>query len=300
MLKARALFYLGNAAEATAAADGALAAGGDAFVRYVVYDDVNLGTQGEGGNPDNEVQDGIFTRTTNDLQPLPRLDFADPKYTDYEKDAAADETDIPMFKAEEAYLIKAQAALAASDLGRAQDLMKAVVGIVEARPKRTIVDQFDPRRPYPEGTDESWTVRFSDDTDARAVTGLLLPRGSAAAEIVVSEISSTSVTESDIDGAASVDDALELLYLMRQEIFLVEGIRLPDLGVKWPIHETEALLNPAVTAEDREAFIPAFLPPPTVWDAFTAFPDQQLIVIEVNLNEVLVQNRTDEAVVPFF
>ena len=110
-------------------------------------------------------------------------------------------------------------------------------------------------------------------------------------------VSGTSVDEAMITVAVTVDAALELLYLMRQEIFIAEGIRMADLGIKWPVHENEAKFNPAVTAEDRQPFIPPYLPSPV--SCFEVDEAAKEVTILINFNRVLVANKTSDAVVPF-
>ena len=51
----------------------------------------------------------------------------------------------------------------------------------------------------------------------------------------VPTISGTSVTAARIDAITTVDDGLYVLYLMRQEIFLAEGRRMADLGMRMPV-----------------------------------------------------------------
>ena len=103
-----------------------------------------------------------------------------------------------------------------------------------------------------------------------------------------------------ITAAVTVDAALELPYLMRQEIFIAEGIRMANLGIKWPVHENEAKFNPAVTAEYRQPFIPPYLPSPvSCIDAFEVDEAAKEATILINLNCVLVANKTSDTVVPF-
>jgi len=292
--KARAYFYLSDRANALAAAEAAIAAdGNDDYVRYVKYDGVNNVT-----GDDNTAQDALFDRSTDDLQPLPRLDFLDPKYTSFRKNVD-DEDDIPMFKIEEAYLIKAQARLADGAVDPARETMKALVAVVAARPTGILIDANEARsdrNPGSRPASEDWMVRASPQDAFRA--GLTRTRGVAGTEIEIPIISGTSVDDAMVDAASTGDDALELLYLMRQEIFMAEGIRAVDFGIKWPLHENEATFNPAITAEDRRPFIPAFLPSPADrMDAFTLNAGTMEVTIELNMNRLLVENKS---ALPFF
>ena len=104
-----------------------------------------------------------------------------------------------------------------------------------------------------------------------------------------------------VTAASTVEAALELVYLMRQEIFIAEGIRMADLGIKWPVHENEAKFNDAVTTEDRQPFIPDYLHSPiSRIDAFELNEATKEVTILINLNRVLVEDRTSGTVVPFF
>ena len=295
--KARAYYYLGDVANAVLAADAAIAAdaGGD-YVRFVFFD---------GANNDaftvNTMQSAVHDRSTDDLQPLPRLDFLDPKYWEYNKTGDT-EDDIPMFKIEEAYLIKAEAALAGGTVAEARAAMQRTLGVVAGRPLAPLVDASEKRsenNPGSRPASPEWVVRASPDDTFRS--GLFRTRGVADVEIEIPIVSETSVGEAMISAATTVDAALELVYLMRQEIFIAEGIRMADLGIKWPVHENEAKFNPAVTAEDRQPFIPDYLPSPiSRIDAFDLDEATKEVTILINLNRVLVENRTSDAVVPFF
>ena len=292
LAKARAYYYLDDKANAEAAADAAIAADGNGdYVRYAKYDGAN-----NVADDDNTMQDALFERSTDDLQPLPRLDFLDPKYTDFRK-TGDDQDDIAIFKIEEAYLIKAQASLADGNVGAAQQTLISLMDVVEARPLFMLVDASEKRsesRPGSRPASEGWQIKASPQDAFR--TGLTLTRNEAETEIPVPTISGTSVDAEMINAANSVDAALELVYLMRQEIFLAEGIRAADLGIKWPVHENEALFNEAVTAEDRQPFIPAFIPRNSM-DTFSIDFDTKEVVIDVNMNRVLVENKS---MLPFF
>lgn len=291
--KARAYYYLDDKANAAAAADAAIAAGNDSYVRYAKYDGANNVVA-----DDNIAQDALFDRSTDDLQPLPRLDFLDPKYTSFRK-TGDDESDIPMFKIEEAYLIKAQAQLSDGALDAAKQTLQDVVAVVDARPMFTLIDANEARSDRFPGTrpaSDGWMIRASAQDPYRE--NLTLTRNNAGAEIEVPDVSGTSVDAAMIDAATTVDEALEILYLLRQEIFIMEGIRMADFGIKWPIHENEAKFNTAISAEDRMPLIPAYLPSPAdQMDAFSIDFDTQEVTIDINMNRFLVQNKNE---LPFF
>ena len=129
------------------------------------------------------------------------------------------------------------------------------------------------------------------------MAGLVLCRD-CGGNVSIPVISGTSVQQADIDGLTDELEALELLYLLRQEIFISEGRRFVDLCLKMPISENEQLTNELVSANDILSFVPAFIP--TDMDAFTYDPATGEVTITHNMNEVLVTNRADPSVIPFF
>ncbi|MEQ6166813.1 hypothetical protein AAOE16_06445 [Ekhidna sp. MALMAid0563] len=292
---ARAYYALGDQTNAVTKANEALALD-DEYVRTVEFDGSN--------GPTNTMADAVFQRGNfDDLQPLPRLDFLDPKYIVL----GEDESPIAIQKSEEAYLILAEAELADSDIPGAQAALTSLLSLVNTRPSH-----LDPGAPVQDVTfddavegrvgggsiqrpnADSVTVAASDSDPF--VAGLVLTRG--VNPVAVPAISGTSVVQADIDALATIEDALELVYLMRQEIFFGEGRRFFDLGLKMPISENEQLTNPNVSSSDIQSFIPSFIP--ADMDAFTIDAANGQITITHNMNAVIVQNRTDNSVVPFF
>ena len=116
--------------------------------------------------------------------------------------------------------------------------------------------------------------------------------------ISVAPISGTSVTQAMIDGLDNHDSALELVYLMRQEIFFSEGRRPADLGIRLPLCEVEAA-HTADAATFTEAWIPAFVPRNYGLDEFTVDEKAKTVTIAHNMNRVIVENARSADVVPF-
>jgi hypothetical protein len=126
---------------------------------------------------------------------------------------------------------------------------------------------------------------------------LVLTRQGTA--VSVPTVSGTSVTDARVDAISSVEEGVEVLYLLRQEIFISEGRRLIDLGIKLPVSDDEALSNENVSeGAATQPIIPSFLPAGGELDAFTV--DGMQVTIQRNLNRILAQNRTASEVVPFF
>lgn len=286
ILLARSLYNLGNQSEAVAAAQQAITDdSGDPFVRFVEFDGVN--------GPSNTLQDAVSDRGNfDDFQPLPRLDFLDPKY-----ESRGDvEKNIPIAKIEEAHLIIAEAQLADGNLIGARQTMKDVVALIGSSRPLEAFDEGAEDRGFEEEAktnrpnSSSFVVR--SDSSELFRSGLVLDRTSST---MVPPISGTSVTDSIIDNALTNDELLTVLYLMRQEIFFGEGRRIFDLGIRWPVSETEALTNDNIQDSDRQATIPGYLSPITDtapdMDAFTANFDTFEVTINTDYNKVIALQR---------
>lgn len=282
---ARAHYALGDKVNAVAKANEAIALDAE-FLREVFYDAEN--------GLANTMQTALYDRGTfDDLQPLPRLDFLDPKF--YAR-SATEASNIHFQKIEEAHLIVAEAQLSNNALVDAQTTMKNLRALVLTRDVESINDTGEGRTQAAPGSRpnvNTVTVRASAADPFRA--GLVLTRSAPTVSVPV--ISGTSVTDAMIDGAATGDAALEILYLMRQEIMISEGRRFFDLGLRLPISEVEKLTNTNVTQAQTVGFIPAFVP--TDMDAMTYNAGAGTCTITTNMNKVLVQNKTSPAVLPF-
>ena len=172
--------------------------------------------------------------------------------------------------------------------------------MLKKRPVETdINDQLEGRynggyKEYPNSSE--YKVAASAEDELRS--GLVLDRQMPNL-ISIPYISGTSVTEAMIDNPTTVDNLLEILYLMRQEIFIAEGRRVADLGIRLPICETEAANTPSA-ANYTTAQIPPFIPLNQEMDAFEMNKDTKTVVIKYNMNRVIVQNKSSEYVAPFF
>lgn len=290
LARARALYRLGDQAGAVAAANAAIGTDPN-FLRVAVTDNLNS------GRTDNEMQNAIHDRGTfDDLQPLPRLDFLDPKYND--NDPTKD-SDIPILKIEEAHLILCEAAIADGALPTAQAIMKDIINLVATRPTITFDDGAEDRTQLAPGSrpDTSIVTVAASPSDMMR-PGLVLNRKSGP--VTVPFISGTSVTEAMIDAVGSEDEALELLYLLRQEIFIAEGRRMTDMGVTFVVSQTEQLANANVKPEDTQADIPPFIDAiRSELDAITYDAANATCTITHNVNAIIVANKTSDYVCPF-
>jgi len=277
---ARAHYNLGNRTEAVQFAEAVLNAD-PSFIREARYDGVN--------GPTNEFQNAVYDRQSfNDLQPLPRLDFLDPKYGDL---GGTNESPVIMQSAEEAHLIIAEAQLTdgVAGLANAQQTMLNLLALVDTRPVRDF-DETEEGRTGTAGTEtrpNSSDFVVASEPGEPFIEDLVLDR---TASTTVSTVSGTSVTQADINALTDETEALRTLYLMRQEVFFGEGRRMFDLGVQWPVSEVEALNNENVTDQHRQPFIPAYMPTPygTIND-FTV--DGTEVTIAIDMNRVIAEER---------
>lgn len=293
ILLARVYRNLGDKINAKRYAEDALL-GTPNYVRYVMYDKTN--------GPINNLQDALYDRGGfDDLQPLPRLDFLDPKFYQV---TATEDADVPLIKIEEAYLILAEVELADAQLGTALDYLQDLVDFVHSeRPIAAFDDRTEGRTEREPGSRPNKAdILVAASAGESFIAGLVLERG--APTVTVPTISGTSILTADITVAnyATVDAALELLYLLRQEIFIAEGRRMTDLGIKLPVSFNEIVSNPNIAegSPETKGYLPSFIPTNKGMDAFTYDEDAKTCVIEYNMNKVLVQNKTSADVLPFF
>ncbi len=288
-LLARAFYKLGDKQTAVSHAQAALDLSAD-FVKQVTFDGKN--------SVDNSFQGYVYGLPYGTaFQPLPRLDFLDPKY--FQTTDPLEQRPICIAKAEEPYLIMAEAEIADNDLAHAKQTLTNLLALVKARPvQKGVNDQVEQRdnggyKKYPNSS--AFKVAASANDSLRA--GLILDR-QAPKLIDIPYISGTSVTQQMIDQCDGQDNLLRLLYLMRQEIFFGEGRRAADLGIRLPVCEVEA----ANTASEgyTQAQIPPFIPLNQDMDAFTIDDKAKTVVIKHNMNNVIVDNKNTEYVAPFF
>lgn len=290
MAIARAEYAAGNMSAAEAAAQQVISMD-PTFVRWVEFDDVD--------GPTNTMQFAVYDSPFGDeFQPLPRLDFLFPKYY---SETAGDQSPIAILKGEEAYLILAEAALAQGDVAGARARLVELLDLVEGRPTAMIDDRGQERGRrggtwiYPNSSD----VAVAASPEAEPRDGLVLTRSEDLVEVPT--LSGTSVTEDMLNAATTVEDLLYLLYMMRQEVFVLEGRRMTDLGIRFPAALDEALTNPNLDegSSALEAQIPSFIPLDYGLDSFDYEDGDTLCVIHNDMNAVLVENRSSSAVMPF-
>ena len=291
-LLARAYYRLGNKIEAKQNAEMALNYD-KTFCATVQFDEMN-------GVVSN-IKDRTFS--TNWWEPLPRLDFLDPKYQETSLSQR-----ISFAKAEEDYLIIAECC--ATDNAQLSDfktsLLPEMFALIQSRGTISITDSLEMREAT--ATDGStvnlntseWKVKASDTDNAR--NGLLLHRKEGTINIPV--ISGTSVTETELANATG-DEFLEMIYLMRQEVFFAEGRRFADLGMRLPLCEVEAVKisqrNPNIdVTKYTKAYIPEYIPTEEYgMDNYVVDNVNKVITIKYNMNHEIIRNKTLDSIVPF-
>ena len=289
LASARAHYYLGNQTQAKQMATSALATDSD-FARGAKFDELN--------GPANIFESALFERATfDDLQPLPTLDFLDPKYSFI--DAETDPL-IYYLKAEEAHLILAESNLKDGALVAAQNNLTNLLTLVGTREIRTIDDSIE-GRPDASVNSDNFPKRPNLTTDVvNGRTGLVLDR--QAGDVNVPSVSGTSLTQTDVDNMVNDDTALELLYRTRQEVFIAEGLRFADMGVKLVIHQNEFLQNTNISDGDAGtiAIIPSFIDAVKLsLDAMTYDTTTGVASTQIDLNKILVANKSSAEVLPF-
>ncbi len=276
----------GNVAEAETFADAALAAD-DAFVVNQVY------AAGEIENP--------FSTESRTYQPLPRLDFLDPKYTERGSPNA-------ISKAEEMYLILAEIEMAGGnyvdavarvggDFTDGGGYLAEAIRLAGTRPMASFDDDDDRLNPNltdrPSSSD--MLVASAPGEDLRA--GLVLDRPGV---VSIPAVSGTSLDADSVEALTDEEDIRHAFWLARQEILFLEGRRVHDLGIRMPVMQREIDTNPTVSDGDpvTQAVVPDYIPEGTIDDFSPREPyveGTNEIVIDVDLNRILAQ----EMVSPF-
>lgn len=285
LLLARANYRLGNREQAKQYAQ--LASANNQLLYKVTFD-------GENGVA-NEMQNATFDALPNRLAPLPRLDFLDPKFFSVGV-PASDQKAVALAKVEEAHLILAELAIADGIVDLAKEELYKVLQIIQTRPTMMVDDSREKRNGGKRDDYPLTAVGVKFDAEAPVREGLVLDRQQG--KVKVYTVSGTSITTDQIAKASSIDEVLYLVYLMRQEVFISEGRRLADLGIKYPISQIEAGNNTHVTAEYTKALIPAFIPLDYGLDDFSVDPVTQEVTMAYDMNRVLVTNKTSPYVMP--
>jgi len=282
---ARAYYNLGDKTNAVAYASGVMNSS-PMLLLQARFDGVN--------GVSNIMQTYTFSSSTNTYAPLPRLDFLDPKYY-HTGNASTDQKPVAILKGEEAFLIMAEAALGNNNITESKAILKNLVNVVKQRPVASVDGKLALRKgnrsDYP-----LTAVNVKFDAESTAKGGYVLNR--QAGNITVYTVSGTSVTAGVIDAATTADEVLYLLSLMRQEIFISEGRRTTDLGIRFPVSQVEQQNNPNVTSVHTTAVIPSYIPGQLGLDDFTYDKTAGVVTIKNDMNKILVRNKTAAGIFP--
>ncbi len=276
----RSNYLLGNKTEALDAATKAIQKD-NKNIREAMY---NLGG--------NYMASGVYIRRQRDLQPLPSLDFLDPKYS---KDERGDRApSIAYLKAEEAYLIIAEIAHSNNDLAGFKKALNDLLDLVASRKKVTVDDKGETRKV---GKKIQRPNKSTVVVNGR--NGLVLDRTSST---IIPAVSGTSLKKSDVASLNIDDESLEILYRTRQEIFMAEGMRFVDMGVKLVMSNAEISQNKNVKLGDKgtKAVIPPFIDAiKEDLDKYDYSEDTGIATTKHNVSKILVENKTSPLVLPF-
>jgi hypothetical protein len=285
---ARSYRWLGDGVQAQAAASAALAADA-AFAFLREYDSANLS---------NTPHAFLVTRALQEMQPLPRLDFLDPKFL-------TREAGIAFAKAEEMHLIMAEAEFAANNYAAGRGHLANAIIAAGARGTTSYTDNDQRLNADLSIRPRSASITVRADASSPSRGGLVLDRPDVS--ILVPEISATSL---DSDSIAAIPDTdtqalWHALHLARQEIMILEGRRMADLGIKLPIMQREIDQNPNINTGDlgTVSIVPSYIPVGEEMDFFTpASPYDAggaLVVTEITINVDMNMVLTTNGVTPF-
>lgn len=284
---ARAYRWQGNGASAAAAANQVLGADPQ-YVFLQDYDPTSI---------DNSAHWYLVSRALSEMQPLPRLDFLDPKYITYS-------AGIPVAKAEEMHLILAEIALAGSNYATAKGHLGDAIRVAQSR--ATVIWIDDDARNNADLTirprDSEIEIRADASSPYRA--GLVQDRfGGTTTQYV---ISGTSLDADSVEALPDGDpDAIwHAFHLARQEILFLEGRRLADLGIRLPIMRREIDQNPNIAEGDpgTEPYVPGYIPPFNAMDLFSPespYDGEVLVETQVTILHDMNMILTTNNVSPF-
>jgi|AFSR01.1.fsa_nt_gi hypothetical protein len=302
---ARAHRLLGNKAEARRNAEAALARRA-AYVYYVRPDITN--------GPIPDIYNHSLIRTDNNFQPLPRLEFLDPKCASIQG-----ATPLPLLKTEECHLILAEIALSDNNLPEARAQMRSAVTLARSRPTELFSDANERRIASPAGPAltaitvatnfpgpgnlpsrilvlPSPTARLTTNADSVYAASLVRRRGPGSPPFALPIVSGTSLTPADIDALPNDRTTLvRTLYLLRQEIFFLESRRMSDLGIRFPVPERQTQTNPNMPlgSPGTLVVVPEWIPAGNAaLNTYTVTTSGgfTIITIQNDMNDVIARN----------
>ncbi|MEZ4416855.1 MAG: hypothetical protein R3E10_13985 [Gemmatimonadota bacterium] len=284
---ARAYRWQGNATQAINMAVDVLAAD-PAFLFQQEYDSQSI---------ENNPFAFLFLRALQEMQPLPRLDFLDPKYT-------SREAGIAVAKAEEMHLIMAEARFAQGDFGAGKTHLANAIRAAQQRGTSAFVDNDQRLNADLSIRPRDATIMIAAEPGAGFRAGLVLNRPDVS--IPVPTVSGTSLDADSIEAIpdSETESLWHALWLARQEILFLEGRRMADLGLRLPMMLTEIDANPNIADGDpgTRMTIPAYLTQPVAaaMDTFTPASPYDAndalftteVTMDIDLNRILAQRNS--------
>ncbi|MEX2528146.1 MAG: hypothetical protein WEA09_10960 [Gemmatimonadota bacterium] len=234
----------------------------------------------------------IVTRALKEMQPLPRLDFLDPKYTNREQGIA-------VAKAEEMHLILAEADMAQGNYAEGRAHLVAALRLALSRPTEEFNDNDARQNGDLTTRPRDGEIMIRADADSPYRAGLVLTRPGL---LTTPLVSGTSLNPDSIAAlpASDTEGLWHALFLARQEILFLEARRMADLGIRLPLMLREVDANASIPLEDpvyTRAQVPAYIPPSNEMDLFTparpydgeVLVDTQITMLH-DLNRILARN----------
>ncbi len=236
----------------------------------------------------------LFLRALQEMQPLPRLDFLDPKYT-------SREAGIAVAKAEEMHLIMAEARFADGNFTQGKDHLANAIITANLRGAPDFVDNDQRLNADLTIRPRDTSMRIAAEPGAPFRTGLVLNRPDVA--IPVPTVSATSLDSDSILAIpdSQTEDLWHALWLARQEILFLEGRRMSDLGLRLPMMLTEIDANEGINDGDpgTTMVIPSYIPANGGLDTFSPASPYDAdgnaltteVTIDIDMNRVLAQSN---------
>lgn len=234
----------------------------------------------------------LFLRSLKEMQPLPRGDFLDPKYT-------SREAPIYVSKAEEMHLILAEIAFSRSDYATGREEIALAIEVSQGRASEAFDD--DDLRQNEDLTERPHdaVIEIRADASSPFRSGLVLTRPGT---VITPTVSSTSLDADSIRAipVSETESLRHALHLARQEMLWLEGRRMTDLGIRLPMTLAEIETNPNIDEGSlgTVSTVPDFIPQQDDMDLFDpASPYdadgnliETMITIRVDMNRILAQN----------
>jgi len=267
----------GNGTQAAQAAQAVLNAAGNSFVYTQGYDATSITNQAF-----------VFTtqRQLKEMQPLPRLDFLDPKYIAL--DAA-----VPVAKAEEMFLILAEVALVGGQLTTARGHLVSAINVAKDRPRVSFNDNDARNNADLTLRPRNASIQIRADADSPFRSGLVLTRPGT---VSVPTISGTSLSADSVATLTGQEELWHAFHLARQEILFLEGRRMSDLGIRLPMMLREIDANPNISegSPGTTVVVPSFIPAGNTMDLFTpaaVAASTTQVTMAVDMNRILARER---------